>query len=260
MMDTYSVAVGHTVPGVVTGKPISLGGSLGRASATSRGVFHLTLLAITHRGLVASQSTAAVQGFGKVGRDTARFLAEAGVRVIAVSDVDGAVIAPEGLDVEALARHVDATGSVAGFAGGDPLPADDLLELDVDVLVPAAVEGVLHAGNAGRVRASIVVEGANGPTTNAADAILAERGVLVVPDILANAGGVVVSYFEWVQGNQAYWWTAAEVDERLTDRMTVAWDAVIAAAERDRLSLRSAATALAVQRVAEAHRLRGLYP
>jgi glutamate dehydrogenase (NAD(P)+) len=245
---------------VATGKPISLGGSLGRASATSRGVAHLTLNAMAYRGLTPARSTAAVQGFGKVGRDTARFLAEAGVRVVAVSDADGAVIAAEGLDIAELGRHVDATGSVAGFAGGDPLPAGELLELEVDVLVPAAVEGVLHGGNAARVRASIVVEGANGPTTNEADAILAEADVLVVPDILANAGGVIVSYFEWVQANQAYWWSEAEVDQRLTERLTVAWDSVIDYATRDRISLRSAATALAVRRVAEAHRLRGLYP
>ncbi len=260
IMDTYSVAVGHTVPGVVTGKPISLGGSLGRASATSRGVAHLTLRAMDHRGIPVAGATAAVQGFGKVGRDAARFLTEAGVRVVAVSDVDGAIHNPGGLDIEALARHVDSTGSVAGFGGGDPLLAAELLELDVDVLIPAAVEGVIHEGNAGRVRAGIIVEGANGPTTNAADALLADRGILVVPDILANAGGVIVSYFEWVQANQAYWWSEREVDDRLRDRLSIAWDAVADYAQRDGLSLRTAATSLAVGRVAEAHKLRGLYP
>lgn len=260
IMDTYSVAVGHTVPGVATGKPISLGGSLGRASATSRGVTHLTLRAMDYRGLTVEGATAAVQGFGKVGRDAALFLTEAEVRVVAVSDVDGAVHNSSGLDIHALGVHVDRRGSVVGFPGGDPLPPEELLELDVDVLIPAAVEGVIHAGNASRVRASIVVEGANGPTTNEADAVLSDRGILVVPDILANAGGVIVSYFEWVQANQAYWWSESEVNFRLRERLAVAWDAVADYARADKLSFRAAATALAVKRVAEAHRLRGLYP
>jgi glutamate dehydrogenase (NAD(P)+) len=260
IMDTYSVAVGHTVPGVATGKPISLGGSLGRASATSRGVAHLTVRAMKHRGVAVQGATTAVQGFGKVGRDAARFLTEAGVRVVAVSDVGGAIVSDRGVDIEALGRHVDATGSVAGFPNADHLPAHELLELAVDVLVPAAVEGVINEDNAARVRARIIVEGANGPTTKAADALLADRGILVVPDILANAGGVIVSYFEWVQANQAYWWSEREVEDRLRDRLTIAWDAVADYAARDNLSLRTAATSLAVGRVAEAHRLRGLYP
>ena len=260
MMDTYSVNQGHTVLGVVTGKPVSVGGSLGRASATSRGVAHITLLALAHRGLDHAQSTAVVQGFGKVGRDAARLLAESGVRVIAVSDIDGAVHNPDGLDIHALMRHVDATGSVAGFGGGEAIDGEAVLELECDALVPAATEGVLTDENADRVRAGIVVEGANGPTTKAADAILARRGVLVVPDILANAGGVVVSYFEWVQANQAYWWSEDEVNERLRDRMTSAWHAVLTYSQGQELSLRQAATCLAVQRVWEAHRLRGQYP
>ncbi len=260
IMDTYSVAMGHTVPGVATGKPISLGGSLGRTSATSRGVAHLTVRAMESRHLAVAGSTAAVQGFGKVGRDAARFLSEAGLRVVAVSDADGAVYNAQGLDIVALGAHADSRGSVVDFAHADPLPPADLLELDVDVLIPAAVEGVINADNAARVRAKIVVEGANGPTTDQADAVLAERGILVVPDILANAGGVIVSYFEWVQANQAYWWSAREVDDRLTDRLTIAWDAVSDYSEREGFSLRTAATLLAVERVAEAHRLRGLYP
>lgn len=260
MMDTYSVAMGHTVPAVVTGKPISLGGSLGRASATSRGVAHLTVRAMESRGLSIGGSTAAVQGFGKVGRHAARFLSEAGLRVVAVGDVDGAVYNSQGLDIAALATHADRTGSVVGFPNADPLPAADLLELHVDILIPAAVEGVINADNAANIRASIVVEGANGPTTNAADEVLADRGVLVVPDILANAGGVIVSYFEWVQANQAYWWSELEVNDRLGDRLTIAWDAVSDYSAREGLTLRTAATLLAVERVAEAHRLRGLYP
>ena len=260
IMDTYSTAVGHTVPGVVTGKPISLGGSLGRAAATSRGVAHIALLAMESQGLKASEASAAVQGFGKVGRDAARFLDDAGVAVRAVSDIDGAIFNADGLDIFALARHVDETGSVVGFAGSEPLDPAALLTLDVDVLVPAALEGVLTGANAGDVRARIVVEGANGPTTKEADAILTDRGVLMVPDILANAGGVIVSYFEWVQANMAYQWTEAEVNGRLKERMTKAWRDVVAFSGDRSLTYREAATVLAVQRVTEAHRLRGLYP
>ncbi|GAA1522237.1 glutamate dehydrogenase (NAD(P)+) [Agromyces terreus] len=260
MMDTYSVSSGYTVPGIVTGKPIALGGSQGRASATSRGVTHIALAALRHVGIQPSGASAAVQGFGKVGADAARFLSEAGVRVAGVSDQYGAVFNPAGLDIEALDEHVRATGSVVGFAGSEPLEGADLLTLDVDLLVPAAVEGVLHESNAGEVRARVVVEGANGPTTPTADRIMRERGILVVPDILANAGGVIVSYFEWVQANQAYWWRADEVETRLEERMLNAWQHVLGYAETRGLSLRTAATALAVERVADAHRLRGLYP
>lgn len=260
MMDTYSTAVGHTVPGVVTGKPVSLGGSLGRAAATSRGVAHIAVLAMESHGLAASSASAAVQGFGKVGRDSARFLDDAGVAVRAVSDIDGAIYNADGLDVFALCAHVDRTGSVVGFEGSEPLDPAALLTLDVDVLVPAALEGVLTAANAQDVRAKIVVEGANGPTTKEADRILTDRGVLMVPDILANAGGVIVSYFEWVQANMAYQWTEAEVNGRLKERMTKAWRDVVAFSADRSLTYREAATVLAVQRVTEAHRLRGLYP
>jgi glutamate dehydrogenase (NAD(P)+) len=260
MMDTYSSTQGHTVPGVVTGKPVALGGSLGRASATSRGVAHVALMAMSSRGLDPATASAAVQGFGKVGRDAAKFLTEAGVSVKAISDVDGAVYSPRGLSISGLTAHVERTGSVVGFEGVESIDPGDLLTLDVDLLVPAAVEGVITADNAGLVQARIVVEGANGPTTNEADAILGDRGVLVVPDILANAGGVVVSYFEWVQANQAYQWRESEVNERLEERMTRAWYSVIEYAGAHQLTYRQAATALAVQRVVEAHELRGLYP
>lgn len=260
MMDTYSVGQGHTVPGIVTGKPISLGGSLGRSSATSRGVVHIAESALNHVGINPEHSTSAVQGFGKVGKDSALFLAQLGSQVVAVSDQYGAIYNKNGLDIAALAEHVDLTGSVVGFLGAGELDPLLLLELDVDLLVPAAIEGVLHSGNAARVRARVIVEGANGPTTPEADKIFAENGVLVVPDILANAGGVVVSYFEWVQANQAYWWTEAEVNSRLNERMSIAWDNVINFSSRESLSLRTAATCLAVERVITAHKLRGLYP
>ncbi|MDF0514004.1 Glu/Leu/Phe/Val dehydrogenase [Agromyces sp. H3Y2-19a] len=260
IMDTYSVNSGYTVPGIVTGKPIALGGSQGRASATSRGVTHIALAALRHAGITPSQATGAVQGFGKVGADAARFLAEAGVKVQAVSDQYGAVFNAAGLDIEALSAHVRETGAVVGFAGAEELDGSALLQLEVDLLVPAAVEGVLHENNAADVRAKVIVEGANGPTTPAADRIMRERGILVVPDILANAGGVIVSYFEWVQANQAYWWRVDEVEARLEERMLSAWQHVLGYATSRGLSLRTAATALAVERVAEAHKLRGLYP
>ncbi|HWU46827.1 MAG TPA: Glu/Leu/Phe/Val dehydrogenase [Humibacter sp.] len=260
IMDTYSVSVGYTVPGVVTGKPVSIGGSLGRSLATSKGVVHIALAALRHLGIPASRASAAVQGFGNVGAGTAQFLSDAGIKVTAVSDQYGAVFAPAGIDVARLRMHVSETGSVVDFPAASPLPAESLLELDVDLLVPAAVEGVLNADNAARVRAKVIVEGANGPTTTAADLILKDRDILVVPDILANAGGVIVSYFEWVQGNQAYWWTAAEVDERLENRMKAAWDSLIQSSADRNLTLREAATVVAVEKVAEAHLIRGLYP
>lgn len=261
MMDTYSVGRGHTVLGVVTGKPIAVGGSRGRASSTSRGVAAVAFKALEHLGIDANGATAAVQGYGKVGRGAVAFLADEGVRVVGVSDMYGAITNPAGLDVAALEAHVDATGSVVGFSGAEPIAEPgDLLGLDVDLLVPAAIEGVITGANAGAVRARAIVEGANGPVTSDADKILADAGILVVPDILANAGGVVVSYFEWVQANQAYWWSEAEVEHRLVERMNNAWDDVLEYAVRRDISLRLAATCMAVERVYQAHRLRGLYP
>ena len=260
MMDTVSVNRGHTVLGVVTGKPLALGGSLGRAGATSRGIVHVAEQALRARGIDLRGATAAVQGYGTVGRGAAEFLHDLGVRVVAVSDEYGAIHNGAGLDIPSVSRHAAQTRSVADFPGADRMPGEQVLELDVDLLVPAAIEGVINAGNASRVRATIVVEGANGPTTADADDILADAGVTVVPDILANAGGVVVSYFEWVQANQAYWWSETEVEGRLEARMLRAWDRVTEFARAERLTLRSAATALAVRTVAQAHQQRGLYP
>lgn len=260
IMDTYSVSKGHTVLGVVTGKPISLGGSLGRASATSRGVAHVAFAALGRLEIDIIGATAAVQGFGKVGRDAARLLAESGVRVIALSDQYGGVTHPSGLDVEAAIRHSASAGMLRGLPGASPISNGELLELDVDLLVPAAVEGVINETNAHRLRARCVVEGANGPTTSAADEALVANGILVVPDILANAGGVVVSYFEWVQANQAYWWTEHEVETRLAERMQLGWNRVTAYAATHGTTLREAAVCLAVNAVAQAHLQRGLYP
>nr|WP_156043756.1 Glu/Leu/Phe/Val dehydrogenase [Cellulomonas sp. URHE0023] len=260
VMDTYSVSQGYTIPAVTTGKPVTVGGSLGRATATSRGVVHAASAALGDAGVQLNEVSAAVQGFGKVGSHAARFLHDAGTRVVAVSDETGGVFRSDGLDVAALLRHVEVTGSVAGFDGGDPIDNTELLALDVDVLVPAAVEGVIDSETAVNVKARWVVEGANGPTTAEGDRILADRGVVVVPDILANAGGVVVSYFEWVQANQAYWWTEREIEDRLEHRMVTAHRAVAALAQAEGISLRDAALTIGVRRVAEAHQIRGLYP
>jgi len=260
VMDTFSVNRGYTIPAVATGKPLAVGGSLGRATATSRGVVHTARAALASAEVALSEVRVAVQGFGKVGSHATRFFAEAGATVVAVSDQYGGVQSSDGLDVPALLAHVAATGSVVGFGGGDPIDNTTLLALDVDVLVPAAVEGVLDAETAGSVKAAWVVEAANGPTTARADAVLSERGIVVVPDILANAGGVVVSYFEWVQANQAYWWTEKEIEERLEHRMLEAYAAVAEAARTHGLTLRDAAMMIGVRRVAEAHQIRGLYP
>lgn len=260
MMDTYSMNKGYSIPAVVTGKPISIGGSLGRATSTSEGVVHIALAALRDNGLDPQKSTAAVQGFGKVGRGAAQFAFEAGLTVVAVSDEYGGLYNESGIDVAKLGEHVDETGSVVGFSGAEALDGAALLELEVDLLIPAAVEGVIHEQNAANVKAKVIVEGANGPTTPSADAILEARGCVVVPDILANAGGVIVSYFEWVQANQAYWWREDEVESRLEERMLGAWAKVHDYAQERKLSLRGAATTLAVQRVVEAHVIRGVYP
>ena len=260
MMDTYSAGRGHTVLGVVTGKPVSVGGSLGRASSTSLGVVTISLQALRHIGVDPAGSTATVQGFGKVGRDVAQFLRDENVKVVAVSDAYGAVCNNDGLDIDALGRHADRTGSVLGYANSAPLAHEDVLTADVDLLVPAAIESVVHVDNARTIRAKVIVEGANGPVTTEADSILADNGILVVPDILANAGGVVVSYFEWVQANQSYWWGEDMVNARLIERMARAWREVLNYAVEEKVSLRLAATCIGVKRVFDAHTVRGLYP
>lgn len=260
VMDTYSVNQGYTIPGVVTGKPIAVGGSLGRTTATSAGVVYVTRAALEDAGTSLQDVTIAVQGFGKVGSHAAEIFAAAGARVVAVSDMYGGVHNPDGLDVGALVAHVAATGSVVGFERAEPIDNVALLALDVDVLVPAALEGVLTEETAPTVKARWVIEGANGPTTGPADKILTANGVTVVPDILANAGGVVVSYFEWVQANQAYWWTEREIDDKLGHRMLTAYRDVADLSRREGLTLRDAALVIGVQRVAQAHRIRGLYP
>lgn len=258
--DTYSVAKGYTVPGIVTGKPLAVGGSLGRATATSRGIVHVTQSALRAQGDSLKGKRIAIQGFGNVGGNAALIFAHEGAKVVAVSDQYGALANDQGIDVDALNEFVIATGKVVGFPGAEAIDPAHVLSYDVDVLVPAAVEGVLNEETAPTVQASMVVEGANGPTTAHGDQILNAKGITVVPDILANAGGVVVSYFEWVQANQAYWWTAQEIADRLSLRMEAAFQAVDRMAKERNLTLRDAALAIGVQRVAEAHQIRGLYP
>jgi glutamate dehydrogenase (NAD(P)+) len=261
MMDTYSIHSGYTVTGVVTGKPVSVGGSEGRGGATSRGVMYSLFCALRDASIDPADVTVAVQGFGKVGGLTAQYLHDAGCRVVAVSDVQGGVYNPGGLNTAGLLRHLrSGAQSVVGYPGTDTITNQQLLELDVDVLIPAALEGVIHEENASRIKARFVIEGANGPTTPDADVILQENGVFVVPDILANSGGVAVSYFEWVQDLQAYFWSEDEVNARLKAMMEKAYADVSSLASERKISMRTAAQMIGVGRVAEAHRTRGLYP
>ena len=260
LYDTYSMNKGHSVLSVVTGKPLSLGGSLGRTEATSRGALFSLQQLMSRRGETLAGKRVVVQGFGNVGSFLAKFLAADGALVVGLSDSRGGIAAAGGIDVAAALAHKAATGSLAGLAGTAPVSNEALLELDCDILAPCALEQVINEENASRIRAAVICEGANGPVTPAADAILEARGILVVPDVLANAGGVVVSYFEWVQGLQEYFWTEEEVNHRLNEITTHAFAATWELKEREGCSLRIAAYGLAVQRVAEAAALRGLYP
>jgi glutamate dehydrogenase (NAD(P)+) len=260
IFDTYSMNKGHSVLGVVTGKPLTIGGSLGRQEATARGALYCVREAVRKRQLSLREIHVAVQGFGNVGSYLAQFLTEDGATVIAVSDSASGLFNPNGIDVRAAIAHKRETGTLAGFRGADAITNDELLLLDCDVLAPCALEQVITEDNAAQVRASIVVEGANGPITPAADEILEDKGVLVLPDILANAGGVIVSYFEWVQGLQEYFWKEAEVNAKLNDIITRAFNETWATMDRRGVSMRLAAYGLAVQRVAEATVTRGIYP
>ncbi|HJV29647.1 MAG TPA: Glu/Leu/Phe/Val dehydrogenase [Gaiellaceae bacterium] len=260
IFDTYSMNKGHSVLGVVTGKPLAIGGSLGREEATARGALYVLRGAARKRNLDLNGATAAVQGFGNVGSYLARFLVQDGAKVVAISDSSGGVHNPNGIDVEAAFARKRETGSIGGLPGTDPISNDDLLLLDVDVLAPCALEQVISESNADRIKASIVVEGANGPVTPAAGEILEQNGVLILPDILANAGGVIVSYFEWVQGLQEYFWREDEVNAKLNDIVTRAFNETWALHESKGIAMRLASYGLAVQRVAEATITRGIYP
>jgi glutamate dehydrogenase (NAD(P)+) len=260
MMDTYSNFIGYAVPGVVTGKPVSVGGTLGRVEATGRGVALTVELAVQKLGTFGDAPTVAVQGFGNVGSITAKFLHQKGYRIVAITDVKGGIYDPTGIDVPKLQAHVREHGSVEGFHPSEPLDLKDIFELDVDILVPAAVANCITEANAGRVKARIVAEGANGPVTTEADRILDAKGIYVIPGILANAGGVVVSYFEWVQDIQHLFWSENEVTNKLTYLMGKAFDEVFHTALERKVSPRTAAMIIGVGRVAEAKKLRGLYP
>ncbi len=258
--DTYSMNKGYSVPGVVTGKPLGTGGSLGRLEATARGALYCLRQAVRKEGRTLAGLSAAIQGFGNVGTYLAEFLAAEGARVIAVSDSTSGLYDPKGIDVGAALAHKRETGSLRGLPGADPVTNEELVLLDCDVLAPCALEQVVTEENADRVKAKIVLEGANGPVTPPADEILEERGVLVLPDILANAGGVVVSYFEWVQGLQEYFWSEEEVNAQLETIVTRAFEEAWSLHEERNVSMRLAAYGLGVQRLADATRTRGLYP
>ena len=257
MMDEYGKFHGYH-PGVVTGKPVELGGSLGRDAATGRGVLYAAECLFAEYGRQISDFTYAIQGFGNVGSWTARLFSEAGGKIVAVSDVTGAVRNPEGLDITALSDHVAKTRGVAGFAGGEAFPDAELLTQPCDVLIPAALGDVLTGENAGEVKARFILEAANHPTQPEADAIFAREGVVVLPDIYANSGGVTVSYFEWVQNVQEYYWDEERVNRELQEKMRAAYADVSALAKEKGCTLRTAAFALAIQRVARATALRGL--
>ena len=261
IMDTYSQQVGYAVQGVVTGKPLAIGGSLGREDATGRGVVYVTLEALRHLGLSPDQATIAIQGFGNVGSHTARIMQESGARVVAVSDVNGGLYNPKGLNIPEVLRRYREKGDI--FVGGDlgdRLTNEELLQLDCTVLVPAALSEQITGKNATRLRCRILAEGANGPTTLEADRILADKGIFIIPDILANSGGVIVSYFEWVQDVQRFFWKATDVQERLQDIITDAFNRTLHFATSKRTSMRLAALMSGIDKVAQAHQQRGLYP
>ncbi|HEY9857724.1 MAG TPA: Glu/Leu/Phe/Val dehydrogenase [Stenomitos sp.] len=260
IMDTWSVNKGYAAPGVVTGKPIAIGGSLGRFEATGRGVITITNELLNFKGRKMAGTTMAVQGFGNVGSIAAMLGAQQGAKILAVSDVTGGYYNEAGLDIPAMMRYVQANGNLGGYPDAQPISNDELLTLQVDVLIPAALEAVITEKNADKVKAEFVVEAANGPITPAADAILEKKGITVVPDILANAGGVVVSYFEWVQGMNMLFWTEDEVNERLKSIMVRSFSQVSNLVTTRNLTFRMAAYSLGVGRVAEAHKLRGLFP
>ena len=260
MMDTYSMNEGATVSGVVTGKPLALGGSLGRREATGRGVYTVGQDAAQHIGLDTAKAKIAVQGFGNVGGIAAKLFAQAGASVVAVQDHGSTVYNAAGLDVPALLRHVSEHGSVKGFEAAEVLPDSAFWGVDCDILIPAALEQQITSDNAHLIRARMVIEGANGPTTPEADDILHERGILVVPDVIANAGGVTVSYFEWVQDFSSFFWSEDEINARLVRIMREAFAAIWQVADEHRVSLRTATFIVACTRILHARELRGLYP
>lgn len=260
IMDTYSMNKGFSVPAVVTGKPVSIGGSEGRTEATSLGCLFVIEKAISHLGWQMQGLTVAVQGFGNVGAGLAKLLHRSGAKVVAVSDSSGGIFRGDALDIPAAQRYKQEKGTLAGFPGAQSISNEELLELPCDVLAPCALESQVTAENAGRVRAKMIAEGANGPLTTEADEILFQRGVFVIPDVLANAGGVTVSYFEWVQDLQSFFWDETEINARLEKIMKRSFDAVLSVSKEHEVTMRTAAQMLAISRVAEATRIRGIFP
>ncbi len=261
MMDTYSMQIGHSVPSIVTGKPVALGGSLGRRESTGKGVAYLINRAMDTVGIQASEATAVIQGFGNVGSVAAYGLANYGLKIVAVSDVTGGIYNAKGLDTWKLTEHVAATGSVRGFPGSEPVTNEELLTLKCDVLVPAALERQITGANAARIQCRILTEAANGPTTPEADLVLDQRPeIFIIPDILCNAGGVVVSYFEWVQDLQSFFWSETEVLDKLYRILEGAFLQVLNLSRKEKIPMRLAALSLGIKRVVEAKKLRGLYP
>jgi len=260
IMDTFSMQHGYSIPGVVTGKPIAIGGSLGRDKATARGCLYVVDEALKSLGIPIEGATVAIQGFGNAGLHAAELMAARGYRIVAVSDSRGGVVNSRGLDVNGVMAHKAETGSVVGFTGGDQISNRELLETECTVLIPAALEKVITEENAPRIKAKVIAEAANGPTMPQADRILFDRGIMVLPDILANAGGVTVSYFEWVQDLQENFWEEDEINERLQRKMVRAFREAQEQAKRHGIDMRQGAYAVAVSRVAEATKLRGLYP
>ncbi len=259
IMDTYSMHARHTVTAVVTGKPMALGGSRGRPEATGRGCMIVILKALELLGLKPQDSRVVIQGFGNVGGMAAKLMSAIGFKIVCMIEYDGAVYNPNGLDIAALQKHRKQTGSITGFADGEDMDKDEAMFLECEVLIPAATENVIHSGNAERIRCKILCEGANGPTTPLADEVLADKKIFVIPDILANAGGVTVSYFEWVQDRQGFFWNEQLVNQRLEEIMTESFDAVVEYARAHHVNNRIAAYMLALDRVAQAIKLRGIY-
>lgn len=259
VMDTYSMHVGHTTTSVVTGKPVEMGGSHGRREATGRGCMIVTREALAHLGMSLKGSTVAVQGFGNVGSVAAQLMQREGAKIVAIGDRDTSLYNKNGIDIDDAIDYVKKHRSLAGYTKGEVINSHDLLTLDVDVLVPAALENVITTKNAPEIRAKVVCEGANGPTTAAADSILDEKGIFVIPDILANSGGVTVSYFEWVQDRGGYFWDETTVNNRLTEIMQRSFQDVLSLSKQHKVSMRTAAYMLSISRVATVHRLRGIY-
>lgn len=260
IMDTYSQQVGHPVPEVVTGKPVVLGGAQGREEATGRGLVYLIQEAAKHLGIDLKKATAVIQGFGNVGRNAAVFLSQCGVKIIAVSDVSTGIFSDKGLSLNSVMEHVAEHGLLKGYGEAEEISNEEMLELKCDILVPAALQNQITADNAARIKCRIVAEGANGPTTLEADRVLGENGIFVLPDILGNAGGVTVSYFEWVQNTQEFAWTLEETNDRLHKILTGAFQRTLLRSQRDKISMRTAALIEGIERVAQAKLLRGVFP